>query len=59
MIATLKVFWKKGFDVIISVHDFTNQILSCDENDIAAVNIRLSFGNYSISMREVIIISVL
>ena len=32
-----KVFWNKGFDVIVSVHDVTNKILSCDSNYIANV----------------------
>ena len=26
----LKVFWNKGYDIIISVHDVTNKILSLD-----------------------------
>ena len=26
----VKVFRNKGYDVIISVHDVTNKILSCD-----------------------------
>ena len=30
----IKVFWNKGYDVIISIHDVTNQILSRDSNDI-------------------------
>ena len=28
----IKVFWNKGYDVIIYVHDVTNQILSLDPN---------------------------
>ena len=31
----IKIFWKKGYDVIISVHDITNKILSRDSNYIA------------------------
>ena len=30
----IKVFWNKGYDVVISIHDVTNQILSRDSNDI-------------------------
>ena len=28
----IKVFWRKGYDVIISVHDVTNKILARDSN---------------------------
>ena len=28
----IKLFRKKDYDVIISVRDFTNKILSCDSN---------------------------
>ena len=28
----IKVFWNKGYDVIICVNDFTNKILLCDSN---------------------------
>ena len=51
----IKVFWKKGFDVIILVNDVTNKILSGDSNYIVDVVTWLKFGNSSISMREVII----
>ena len=30
----INVFLNKGYDVIISVHDITNKILSCDSNSI-------------------------
>ena len=33
----VKVFWNKGYDVIISVHDVTNKILSHDSNYIVDV----------------------
>ena len=49
---------KKDYDVIISVDDVTNKILSCDSNYIVDVFMRLKFGNYSISMREVITTSI-
>ena len=53
----IKVFWKKGYDVIIFVNDVTNKILSCDSNYILDVVTWPKFGNSIISMREVIIIS--
>ena len=55
----IKVFWNKGYDVIISVHDVTNKILSRDSNYIVDVVMWPKFGNFSISMREVNIISIL
>ena len=59
--ATLKitVFWNKGYDVIIPVNDVTNKVLSRDSNDIVDVFMWPKFGNCSISMREVIITSIL
>ena len=50
----IKVFWNKGYDVIISVNDVTNKILSRDSNYIVDVFMWPKFGNSSISMREVI-----
>ena len=55
----MKVFWKKGYDVIISDHDVTNKILSHDSNYIIDVVVWPKFGNCSISMRKVIITSIL
>ena len=55
----ITVFWNKGYDVIIPVHDVTNKILSRDSNYIVDVVMRPKFGNSNISMREVIIISIL
>ena len=55
----ITVFWNKGYDVIISVHDVTNKILSSDSNYIIDVVMWPKFGNSSISMREVIITSIL
>ena len=55
----IKVFWNKGYDVIISVHDVTNKILSRDSNYIVDVVMWPKFGNSSISVREVIITSIL
>ena len=55
----IKVFWSKGYDVIISVYDLTNKILSRDSNYIVDVVMWLKFGNSSISMSEVVITSIL
>ena len=55
----IKVFWNKGYDVITSVCDVTNKILSCDSNYIVDVVMWPKFGNSRISMREVIITSIL
>ena len=55
----ITVFWNKGYDVIISVHDVTNKILSRDSNYIIDVVMWPKFGNSSISMREVIITLIL
>ena len=55
----ITVFWNKGYDVIISVDDVTNKILSRDSNYIVDVVMWPKFGNFSISMREVNIISIL
>ena len=54
-----KVYWNKGYGVIIFVHDVTNKILSSDSVYIIDVFMCSKFGNSSISMREVIIISIL
>ena len=55
----IKVFWNKGYDVIVSVSDATNKILSRDSNYIIDVVMWPKFGNCSISMRKVIITSIL
>ena len=41
----IKVFCNKGYDVIISVHDVTSKILSCDSNYITDVAMWPEFGN--------------
>ena len=33
----MKVFWNKGYDVIIPVHNVINEILSCDSNYIVSM----------------------
>ena len=55
----ITVFWNKGYDVIVSVDDVTNKILSRDSNYIVDVVMWPKFGNSSISMTEVIINSIL
>ena len=55
----LKVFWNKGYDVIISVYDVTDKILSLESNYIVNEVIWPKFGNSSISVREAIITSIL
>ena len=55
----LKIFLKQGYDVIIFVHDVTNEVLSCDSNYIVDVVMWPKFGNSSVPMRKVIITSVL
>ena len=55
----LKIFWKKVYDVIISTHDANNTILSDDSNYIVNVVMWPKFGKSSISVREVIITSIL
>ena len=52
-------FWKNGYDVIVSVHDVTNRILSLDSNYIVDVVLWPKFGNSSISVTEVLITSIL
>ena len=54
----IKVFWIKDY-VIIPGHDVTNKILSRDSNFIVDVVICPKFGKVSISMKEVIITSIL
>ena len=54
----IKIFWKKGYDVIIFVHGVINKILSRDSNHNVNVVMWLKFGNSSISVREVFITSI-
>ena len=55
----IKLFWDKGYDVIISVHNGSKKTLSFESNNIVHVVMWPKFGNSSISMREVIITSIL
>ena len=58
-ILKIRVFWNKGYDVIISDHYVTNKFLSRDSNYIIDVVMWSKFGNCSITMRKVIITSIL
>ena len=53
-----KVFWKKDYQVIISVHDVTIKILSRNSNYIVDVVMSTKVGKYNISMTEVVITSI-
>ena len=55
----LKVFWSKGYDVIIFVYDIISKNLPYDSNYIVDVVMWPKFGNYRTSMREVVITSIL
>ena len=55
----IKLFWNKSYDVIISVHDVTNKMLSCDSNDMADMVMWPKFVSSSIFMGEVIITTIL
>ena len=55
----VKVFRKKGYDVIISALDVTKKILPRDPNYNVNLFMRPMFGNSRISVREVIITSTL
>ena len=48
-ILEIKIFWNKSYDVIISVHDVTNKILSRESNYTVNVVMWPKFGNSSIS----------
>ena len=50
----IKVFWNKGYDVIISGHDVSSQISSQDSNYIVDVIMWPKFGNSSAYIRKVI-----
>ena len=52
-----KIFWKKGYDVIILFSGVTSKILSLQSNYIVDVVTWPKFRNPSISMKEVIITS--
>ena len=51
----IKVFRSKSYDVILSIYDFANNILSSDSGYIVDLVMWPKFGNSSVSMREVVI----
>ena len=53
------IFWNKVYDVMVSVHDVDNKILSRNSNYIVDVVIWPKFGNFNITVREVSITSIL
>ena len=53
------IFRNKGYDVKIRDYDVNNKIVSRYSNDIVDVVMWPKFGNSSISMRELIITSIL
>ena len=55
----INAFQNKGYDVIISDHDVTIKILWRDPDYFEDVTMWPKYGNFRISMREVIITSIL
>ena len=55
----VKLFWNNSYDVKIFGHDVTDKILSRESNYLVGVVMLPTFGNSSISMREVIVTSIL
>ena len=54
----IRVFWKNGYDFIVSVYDLINNFLSRDSNYIIDAAMWPKFGNCSISMGKVITTSI-
>ena len=54
----IKIFWNKSYDYIILDYDVINKILSRDSNYVVDVAMWPKFGNFSISIREVITTSI-
>ena len=55
----IKVFWNKGYDDIIFVYDVISKIFSRDSIYILDSVMWSKFGNSSISIRKIIILSIL
>ena len=55
----IKVFWSKGYAVIIFIYGVIKENVSRESNYTVDVVMRPKFGNSSASMREVIITSIL
>ena len=48
------IFWSKGYDIPVFFDDVTNKLLPRDSNYIVDMFMWPKFGNFSISVREVI-----
>ena len=55
----VKIFWNKGYDVIISVNDVTNKTLSGNSNYVVDMFMWSKFRDSSIFLRKVITASIL
>ena len=55
----IQLLWNKGYDVITLVLDVTSKILSRNSNYIVDMVMWPKFGNCGISMRKIIITSIL
>ena len=55
----MEVFWSKGYDITIFVHDVTNKILTSNSDFVIHMLMWSKFENSSISMRGVIKTSIL
>ena len=55
----IKLSWNNSYYLIIFNHDVTNKVLSGESNYIVGLVMWPKFGNSSISMKEVIITSIL
>ena len=55
----VKIFWNKGYDVIITDYEVIKKILLLHSNYIVDLVMWPKFGNCSIPMREVITASIL
>ena len=55
----VKVFWNKGYDVIIPANDVTNKTLSRNSNYVVDMFMWSKFRDSSISLRKVITASIL
>ena len=55
----IRVFWNNAYDVIDSINDVTNKVLSRDWNNIIDVVMWSKFDNCSISMKKVMVTSIL
>ena len=58
-ILKIKIFKNKDYDVIALDYEVTNKILSHGSNYVVEVVMQIKFGNSNISMREVIMTSIL